>query len=51
MTKGQSWHYQFVKRILILATVLGVGALPKLCPSVFDAIKLLGGAYLAYLGI
>lgn len=36
--------------ILILATVLGAGTLLKLYPSVFDMIKLVGGAYLAYLG-
>lgn len=36
--------------ILILATVLGVGTLLKLYPSVFFAIKLVGGSYLAYLG-
>ena len=37
--------------ILILATVFGAGALLKLYPSVFDVIKLIGGCYLAYLGI
>ena len=36
--------------ILILATVLGVGTLLKLYPSVFLIIKLIGGSYLAYLG-
>ena len=36
--------------LLIIATVLGAGTLLKLYPSVFDAIKLIGGAYLAYLG-
>lgn len=36
--------------VLILATVLGVGTLLKLYPSVFFAIKLVGGSYLAYLG-
>lgn len=37
--------------ILILATVFGAGTLLKLYPSVFDAIKLIGGCYLAYLGM
>lgn len=37
--------------LLILATVLGAGTLLKLYPVVFDVIKLVGGAYLAYLGI
>lgn len=37
--------------ILILATVFGAGTLLKLYPSVFDVIKLIGGCYLAYLGI
>ncbi|WP_435931879.1 LysE family transporter [Moraxella bovoculi] len=37
--------------ILILATVFGAGTLLKLYPSVFDIIKLIGGCYLAYLGI
>ncbi len=36
--------------LLILATVLGVGTLLKLYPSVFLVIKLIGGGYLAYLG-
>ncbi|STZ01974.1 Leucine efflux protein [Moraxella equi] len=37
--------------ILILATVFGAGTLLKLYPAVFDVIKLIGGCYLAYLGI
>ncbi|MFA9486520.1 MULTISPECIES: leucine efflux protein LeuE [unclassified Moraxella] len=37
--------------MLILATVFGAGTLLKLYPSVFDGIKLIGGSYLAYLGI
>lgn len=37
--------------ILILATVFGAGTLLKLYPSMFDVIKLIGGCYLAYLGI
>lgn len=37
--------------ILILATVFGAGTLLKLYPSTFDVIKLIGGCYLAYLGI
>lgn len=37
--------------LLILATVFGAGALLKLYPAVFDGIKLIGGCYLAYLGI
>lgn len=40
----------FGDSILILATVLGAGSLLRLYPAVFDAIKLLGGVYLAYLG-
>lgn len=36
--------------ILILATILGAGTLFKLYPPVFDAIRLVGGLYLAYIG-
>ena len=36
--------------LLILATVLGAGALLKLYPALFHGIKLVGGLYLAYLG-
>ncbi|SSY80707.1 leucine efflux protein LeuE [Alysiella crassa] len=36
--------------ILILATVLGAGTALQLYPTLFHAIRLLGGAYLAYLG-
>ena len=36
--------------LLILATVFGAGTLLKLYPTLFDVIKLIGGAYLAYLG-
>lgn len=36
--------------LLILATVLGAGTLLKLYPALFVAIRLLGGAYLTYLG-
>lgn len=37
--------------ILILATVLGAGTVLKMYPPLFHAVKLLGGLYLAYLGI
>lgn len=37
--------------ILIIATILGAGTLLRLYPAVFDTIKLVGGLYLAYLGI
>lgn len=37
--------------LLMLATVLGAGTLLKMYPVIFSAIKLIGGAYLAYLGI
>ena len=37
--------------ILMLITVLGVGSLLKLYPILFNAIKLLGGLYLLYLGV
>lgn len=37
--------------VLILATILGAGTLLQLYPQLFDAIKLIGGAYLAYLGL
>lgn len=37
--------------ILMLVTVLGVGGLLKLYPVLFNAIKLIGGLYLLYLGI
>lgn len=37
--------------ILILATIFGAGTLLKLYPAIFDGIKLMGGCYLAYLGI
>lgn len=37
--------------ILMLVTVLGVGGLLKLYPLLFNAIKLIGGLYLLYLGI
>ncbi len=37
--------------ILMLVTVLGVGGLLKLYPILFNAIKLIGGLYLLYLGI
>lgn len=36
--------------ILILATVLGAGTALKLYPALFDAIRIFGGLYLAYLG-
>lgn len=36
--------------ILILATILGAGTLFRLYPPVFDAIRLVGGLYLAYIG-
>lgn len=35
---------------LIIATVFGAGSLLKLYPSLFFAIKILGGLYLAHLG-
>lgn len=37
--------------VLILATVLGAGTVLKLYPMVFHVIKLVGGGYLAYLGV
>lgn len=37
--------------ILMLATVFGAGALLKLYPALFYGIKIIGGLYLAYLGI
>lgn len=37
--------------LLILATVFGAGTLLKLYPAIFDMIKLIGGCYLAYLGV
>ena len=37
--------------ILMLVTVLGVGSLLKLYPILFNAIKLVGGLYLLYLGV
>lgn len=37
--------------ILMLATVFGAGALLKLYPILFNGIKLIGGLYLAYLGV
>jgi len=37
--------------ILILVTVFGAGSLLKLYPSLFNAIKLIGGLYLMYLGV
>ncbi len=37
--------------ILMLVTVLGVGGLLKLYPILFNAIKLIGGLYLLYLGV
>lgn len=37
--------------ILILVTVFGAGSLLKLYPSLFNAIKLVGGLYLMYLGV
>lgn len=37
--------------LLILATVFGAGTLLKLYPNIFHGIKLIGGGYLAYLGV
>lgn len=37
--------------ILILLTVLGAGTLLRMYPTVFTAIKMIGGLYLMYLGI
>lgn len=37
--------------ILMMTTILGAGTVLRVYPAVFDAIKLIGGAYLAYLGI
>lgn len=37
--------------ILMIATVLGAGTLMRLYPNIFDVLKLIGGSYLAYLGI
>lgn len=36
--------------VLIIATIFGAGSLLKLYPSLFFAIKILGGLYLAHLG-
>lgn len=36
--------------LLILATILGAGTMLKLYPAVFDAIRLVGGLYLAWIG-
>lgn len=36
--------------LLMLATVLGAGALLKAVPELFHAVKLVGGLYLAYIG-
>lgn len=45
------WGILLGDSVLMLATVLGTGTLLKLYPPIFHAIKLLGGLYLAYLGI
>ncbi|WFF38288.1 leucine efflux protein LeuE [Moraxella nasibovis] len=37
--------------LLMLATVLGAGTLLKIYPAIFDGIKLIGGCYLAYIGV
>ena len=37
--------------ILIIATVFGAGALLKAHPQVFEMLKLIGGTYLAYIGL
>lgn len=37
--------------ILIVLTVIGAGTLLKMYPTVFVALKMIGGGYLAYLGI
>lgn len=37
--------------VLMTATILGAGTLFKAHPTVFDGIKLIGGCYLAYIGI
>lgn len=37
--------------LLILATIFGAGTLLQLYPAIFDGIKIIGGCYLAYLGI
>ncbi len=37
--------------LLILATVFGAGTLLKLYPSLFFVVKVVGGLYLAYLGL
>lgn len=37
--------------ILMLATVFGAGTLLKLYPALFHGIKIIGGLYLAYLGV
>ncbi len=36
--------------ILIVVTVLGMGTLLRMYPMLFNGIKLIGGAYLAYIG-
>ena len=37
--------------LLIIATVLGAGTVLRMYPEIFHGLKLLGGAYLAYLGL
>lgn len=37
--------------VLILATVFGAGTLLRLYPSLFNGVKIVGGLYLAYLGV
>ncbi|MFB6348340.1 leucine efflux protein LeuE [Moraxella sp. ZJ142] len=37
--------------LLMIATILGAGTLLKLYPTVFHLIKLIGGLYLAYIGV
>ena len=37
--------------VLIIATVLGAGTLLRLYPALFHGIKLVGGLYLAFIGI
>lgn len=45
------WGILLGDTILIILTVIGAGTVLKLYPTVFTILKMIGGAYLAYLGI
>lgn len=45
------WGILLGDTILIILTVIGAGTVLKLYPTVFTVLKMIGGAYLAYLGI